>query len=55
MSTPGRYVDALKKEKVKWPVKYDDFLNYFEEDGPTKGDAFAFWSGYYTSRADFKK
>lgn len=48
MSTPGAYVDALKAENVKWPVKYDDFLNYYE-------DKWSFWSGYYTSRASFKK
>ena len=29
MSTPGRYVDALKKENVTWPIKYGDFLNYY--------------------------
>ena len=55
MSTPGRYVDALKKEKVKWPVKYGDFMNYFEEDRWDKSNPFAFWSGYFTSRSDYKK
>lgn len=29
MSTPGRYVDALKKENVKWPIKYGDFMNFY--------------------------
>ena len=48
MSTPGSYVDALKAEQVKWPVRYDDLLNYFE-------DHWSFWSGYYTSRPSFKK
>lgn len=28
MSTPGRYVDALKKENVAWPVKYGDFMHF---------------------------
>ena len=28
MSTPGRYVDALKKENVTWPIKYGDFMNF---------------------------
>jgi hypothetical protein len=28
MSTPGRYVDALKKENVTWPIKYGDFMSY---------------------------
>lgn len=48
MSTPGAYVDALKAEKVKWPVRYDDLLNYYE-------DKWSFWSGYYTSRPSYKK
>jgi len=48
MSTPGAYVDALKEEQVKWPVRYDDILNYYEEK-------WSFWSGYYTSRPTFKK
>jgi hypothetical protein len=26
MSTPGRFTDALKKEKVTWPVKEDDMF-----------------------------
>ena len=47
-STPGAYVDALKAESVKWPVRYDDILNYFE-------DKWSFWSGYYSSRPTFKK
>jgi hypothetical protein len=65
MSTPGRYVDALKKENVTWPVKYGDFMNYgseneesFESD-PTKKSQKNyeknFWTGYYSSRPDFKK
>lgn len=55
MSTPGRYVDALKKENVTWPVQYDDFMNYYEKKEMNSGSAFEFWSGYYTSRPDFKK
>jgi hypothetical protein len=35
MSTPGRYIDALKKENVSWPVKYGDFLPY---DNQNDGD-----------------
>jgi hypothetical protein len=38
MSTPGRYVDALKKENVTWPIKYGEFLNYYEK--PQKGKQF---------------
>jgi len=47
-ATPGEYVDALKAENVTWPVYYDEYLNYFDND-------FLFWSGYYTSRPAFKK
>lgn len=52
MSTPSQYVDALKKENIKWPLKQGDFMNYYNPDG--KPD-YHFWSGYYTSRAGFKK
>jgi len=52
MSTPGRYVDALKKENPVWPIKYGDFLNFAEKEGDKPKE---FWSGYYTSRPDFKK
>jgi hypothetical protein len=31
MSTPGRYVDALKQEKVAWPIKYGDFMNFYKK------------------------
>jgi alpha-mannosidase len=54
MSTPGRYVDALKKENPVWPIKYGDFMNYAEAPDAASGDKL-FWSGYYTSRPDFKK
>ena len=49
MSTPKRYVDALKKENTAWPVWHGDFLQYFEKIGD------GFWSGFYTSRPAFKK
>jgi alpha-mannosidase len=55
MSTPGRYVEALKAENVTWPVYYDDFLNYYENKGKNEQSDFEFWSGYYTSRPGFKK
>jgi len=43
MSTPGRYVDALKKSNTTWPVYYNDMFPYSDE----KND---FWSGFYSSR-----
>jgi hypothetical protein len=30
MSTPKSYVNSLKSEKVNFPIKYDDFMNYYE-------------------------
>jgi hypothetical protein len=50
LSTPGRYVDALKKERhVKWPlVKDRDFFPYAESH-------LMYWTGYYSSRPGFKK
>jgi len=47
MSTPGKYVDALKAENVTWPVQYHDLLPYSDE----KND---FWSGFYSSRPSAK-
>jgi hypothetical protein len=58
MSSPGRYVDALKKENVTWPIKYGEFLNYYEKplgSADARKQEYTFWSGYYTSRPDFKK
>jgi alpha-mannosidase len=52
VSTPGRYVDALKKENVTWPIKYGDFWRYFED---YKGKEYRFWTGFYSSRPTFKK
>lgn len=46
-STPSIYVDALKAHDVTWPTKYDDMFPY--SDGPD-----AFWTGYFTSRANDK-
>jgi len=47
MSTPSRFTDALKSEKVKWPVKEDDIFPYMENS--------LFWTGYYSSRPALKK
>ena len=46
-STPSMYVDAIGAENVKWPTKYDDMFPY--ADNPL-----AFWTGYFTSRANDK-
>jgi len=48
MSTPGQWLDAVKKENVSWPVKYDDSMPYSD----TEND---YWVGYYTSRPAAKK
>lgn len=55
MSTPTKYVDALKQEKVEWPIKYGDFLNYYNKPGGSREQEHSFWSGFYSSRPDFKK
>lgn len=47
MSTPSRFTDALKKEKVTWPVKTDDIFPYLDNT--------LFWTGYYSSRPALKK
>lgn len=57
MSTPGRYIDALKKENVTWPVKYGDFMSYLAKynSEEAKETERIFWSGFYSSRPAFKK
>jgi len=47
MSTPSDYVEAIKKENIKWPVRYDDLMPYMERPD--------YWTGFYTSRPDSKK
>ena len=46
-STPNDYIDYVHKASATFPVKYDDMLPYASENH-------AFWTGYYTSRANFK-
>jgi hypothetical protein len=46
-STPGIYLDAIKKQNLSYPVKYDDMFPYSDEDND-------FWSGFFTSRANSK-
>lgn len=46
-STPSKYIDAIKKQKIAWPTKYDDMFPY--ASGNTD-----WWTGYFTSRANAK-
>ena len=47
-STPSEYINALKAEDIKWPVRYDDMFPYADQTDD-------YWTGYFTSRADYKK
>jgi len=47
MSTPTRYVQALKRENTAWPVKNGNFLNQHEKKYITQGA--------FSSRPSFKK
>lgn len=47
MSTPGRYIDALKETKTTFPVYYNDMFPY--SDAPNE-----YWSGYFSSRPSGK-
>jgi hypothetical protein len=47
-STPSMYVDAIAKENITWPTKYDDIMPYADSED-------SFWTGYFTSRANDKK
>ena len=49
MSTPTQFVEALKKEDIKWPVKYDDGFPY------SSGGEGEYWTGYFSSRPTAKK
>lgn len=46
-STPTKYIDAVKKQNIKWPTKYDDMFPYASGDTD-------WWTGYFTSRANAK-
>ena len=48
ISTPGAWVKAIREENIVWPVRYDDSFPYSD----TTSD---FWTGYFSSREDFKK
>ena len=47
-STPSEYINALKEQKIEWPVRYDDMFPYADQNED-------YWTGYFTSRADAKK
>jgi hypothetical protein len=47
-STPSMYIDALKKDNVTWPTKYDDMFPYIENN--MGGTGFHSWVGFFTSR-----
>lgn len=47
-STPSTYLDALKKDNVKWATKYDDGFPYSDNQED-------FWTGFFSSRPTKKK
>ena len=48
MSTPGEYIEALKKENIVWPVRYGDAFPYADGEND-------YWTGYFSSRPGAKK
>lgn len=47
-STPQQYIDAVKNLDYSWPVnKFDYFLD--------SDNGHAYWSGYFSSRAEYKR
>ena len=42
-STPGIYLDAIKKQNLTYPIKTDDMFPYADQ-------ANDYWTGYFTSR-----
>ena len=47
-STPYMYVDAIKKQNLTYPTKYDDMFPYADQKNE-------YWSGYFSSRANSKR
>lgn len=47
-STPGIYLDAIKKQNLSYPVKYDDMFPYADQTND-------YWTGFFTSRANAKR
>jgi hypothetical protein len=48
ISTPGIFIKEIKKENITWPVRYDDSFPYADIQSD-------YWTGFYSSREDFKK
>jgi alpha-mannosidase/lysosomal alpha-mannosidase len=49
-STPGQFIDALKKENAEYPIYKSDMFPYESQ----AVDRYHFWSGHYTSRPNLK-
>ena len=47
-STPSKYFEALNAENIEWDVLYDDMFPYADQPD-------AFWTGYFSSRANDKE
>lgn len=47
-STPSQYFKAINDLNVEWPTKYDDMFPYADHHD-------AYWTGYFTSRANDKE
>lgn len=47
-STPSMYIDAVAKEDIEWPTKYDDMFPYANDEN-------SYWTGYFSSRANDKE
>ena len=47
-STPSQYIEADKKENIKWPTKYSDCFPHSDASGD-------FLSGFYSTRPGKKK
>lgn len=47
-STPSMYVDSIAEQQIEWPTKYDDMFPYADYID-------AYWTGYFSSRANNKK
>jgi hypothetical protein len=47
MSTPGKYIDAVKQVDPVWPAFYNDMFPYADSDDE-------YWTGYFSSRPSAK-